>query len=221
MERRFYFDSSYSIRRPKIKFEESHEERQFSYYLNEFGKNKKLPPGLELPALVALSYYPELREVEIEFVIKGSKHISSAKPKPFSIIKQGEKRTYQVIISDDIKEELKPILLRNLTFNCQIGVLGHELGHISDYIEKNSLEVVLDGLSYGIDSEKKKMEKKTDAITIKHKLGYQILEYAQLIEKLKVKFPNEEYYSTYTNYYMSVGEIKAMIKEMPVYQGSL
>jgi hypothetical protein len=221
MERKFYFDSSYRIRRPKVKFDEKYEADLFNYYLNEYGHKKKLPNGFELPALVALSYYPELREIEIEFLAKESDHTSSAKPKPFSIIQKGEKRTYQVIVSDDIKDELKPILLKNLSFNCQIGVFGHEFGHIADYLEKNGLEVILDGLSYGIDSEKKKLEKKVDAITIEHKLAYQILEYAELIEKLKLQYPDEEYYKTYTDYYMSREEIKAMIKELPVYQITL
>jgi hypothetical protein len=221
MERKFYFDSSYQIRKPKVKFDHGEEAEKFNYYLNEFGKNKKLPEGFELPALVALSYYPELGEVEIQFVLKKSGHTSSAKPKPLSIIQKGEKRSYEVIISCDLKDELRPILLENLSFNCQVGVIGHELGHISDYVDKNSLEVILDGISYGIDSEKKKLEKKTDTITVEHKLAYQILEYAELIEKLKEQYPDEEYYKTYTDYYLSKEEIKIMIKEMPIYQITL
>ena len=38
-----------------------------------YGKNKRLPAAFELPALAALSHYPELANASIRFVVKKSK----------------------------------------------------------------------------------------------------------------------------------------------------
>ena len=48
---------------------ESQERGRLQQLLDEYGQSKFLPAGFELQALFALSHYPELKTVNIRFVI--------------------------------------------------------------------------------------------------------------------------------------------------------
>ncbi|RYD79470.1 MAG: hypothetical protein EOP53_09605 [Sphingobacteriales bacterium] len=204
--------------RPKKEFTQETEARKLEKLREKFGHNKKLPRGYELQALVALSYYPELANVAIEFVFKETDLTLSAKPTPATVFFPAKSRKYQVIISKKARSSKVPVMYKSLDFNMQVGVIGHELGHIADYLQKTSLTVIKDSLMYGISSFKRKMEKGTDKIAIKHGFAYQLLAYAKLVEKLKKEFPQEKYYADYTKYYMSAAEIQAKIEKLKIYQ---
>ena len=47
---------------------EADERQRYEALLNEYGSNKVLPPGYELQALLALSHYPELKDVRIRCI---------------------------------------------------------------------------------------------------------------------------------------------------------
>ncbi|MGZ5303315.1 MAG: hypothetical protein ACXWDO_04335 [Bacteroidia bacterium] len=203
--------------KPRKLFNEETEQANIEKLRSKFGHRKTLPRGYELPALIALCHYPELAFVAIDFIFKETDTILSSKPKPLSIFLPGRLRTYEVVISKKAKSSKEPVLLKNLDFNMQIGVIGHELGHISDYIRKSLFEIIRFSILYMMDSFKKKAEKRTDRITIKHGLGYQILSYAKLVEKLKKEYPDETYYQQYSKYYLSAAEIEARMGRMHIY----
>ena len=50
-------------------YEEIAEQQRYDQLLLEFGNNKELPPGYELQALLALSHYPELKDIKIRFIV--------------------------------------------------------------------------------------------------------------------------------------------------------
>ena len=52
---------------------ESEESGRLQQLLDEYGQNKSVPAGFELQALLALSHYPELKTVNICFLIGGVK----------------------------------------------------------------------------------------------------------------------------------------------------
>jgi hypothetical protein len=196
------------------------DQKKYEALKEEYGNNKKLPDGYELQALLALSHYPELRDVKIEFVFTASDRPLAAQPTNSSLVRSGPERTYEIIISKKAKSTLQPVLLRNLPFDTQVGVLGHELGHVLDFIHKTSVEAIGTGVGYISNSFKHHLESGIDLITIKHGLGHQILGYAELVVKLQKEFPEERYYQEYFKFYMSPGKIRAKIRQLKLYRGS-
>src|SRR6185436_15371262 len=83
----------------------------------EFGRYKKLPRGYGLQTLIALSKYPELKNVKINFTFMKSGYPLTARPEFLTVFRSPKKRTYQIAISTEINKERDALLLKNLPFN--------------------------------------------------------------------------------------------------------
>jgi hypothetical protein len=162
-----------------------------------YGHHKRLPTGYELPALTALSYYPELRHAHIRFVVKKADLPYASRPAYWSLITPFVRKRYVVTISDQSSALREPTLLKNLSLTSQIGALGHELGHTSWYLKTGKLKIIRAGLHYSDEKFKEKFEKMTDCIAIHHGLGSYILEWNQAVYSTKLKDGNRSkiYYS--------------------------
>src|SRR5437868_7803669 len=97
---------------------------EYNVLRQHVGKNKRIPPAYEKQVLIALSYFPELIDIEIEFRFKHTNTSFSTRPSIASVLKRSSQRKYIITISDSSKEKLVPLQLKNLDFNAQIGVLG-------------------------------------------------------------------------------------------------
>ena len=180
----------------------------------EFGKKKKLPRGYGLHALVALSHYPELKDISIEFVFKETDSTAFCRPVFSTLMFSAKERTYRVGISKKIRKDKEPVRFHNLSFSAQIGVIAHELGHVANFIEKSAFEMAEIGIKYIEDDVfKRSLEIGTDMKAIHHGFGYQLLEYATLIEELMIQYPDEPYYRTYFSFYMRPLEIMDAMDE--------
>ena len=144
---------------------------------------KKFPKELEKQVLTALSYYPELRETKIIFRRKKRKTPLTSRPRFFDIFKGKKKRAYVITISTKTKTAISPILFDNLSYNAQIGVLAHELGHIVTYKQKSSLEIM--GIAFKLLNPKfvDLFEYETDLIAIQHGMGYQLFGWSVFVRK--------------------------------------
>jgi hypothetical protein len=136
----------------------------------------------------ALLFYPELKNRKIKFRIKNVKSPLAARPTFWAIFQKPENRTYLITISNKTSAQFSPILLKNLSFNAQIGVLGHELSHIAFYNQQKGgyfIRLVFMQLSTkAMDT----FENDTDKRCIQHGLGYQLLSWStEVREKLKIK----------------------------------
>lgn len=149
----------------------------------QYASNKKFPREIEPQVLTALSYYPELKDIKIEFRIKKRNTPLTSRPRIFSVFRKKKNRKYIITISSESSDRLVPILFSNLPYNAQIGVLGHELAHIADYNTKNTFQLL--GLSFGMLSAKyvDKFEWNTDKRTIEHGLGYQLYAWSSYVRK--------------------------------------
>lgn len=150
--------------------------------------HKKLDTIFQIPIKAALLFYPELKTAKITFKIKKSKSPLSARPSIWAIFQKPEKRRYYVVISNCTHQRLTPILLKNLSLNAQIGVVGHELSHIADFHRRNGgyfLKLLIKHLSKkAID----RFENETDRRCIEHGLGYQLLAWStEVRQNLKIK----------------------------------
>jgi hypothetical protein len=152
------------------------------HLLNEFGKNKILIPQFALQTLIALSYFPELKNTSIKFIYKPAVSTLTTKPDFPSLILNGDKRTFTIIISDSSTGKVKPVILSKMDFNAQIGIIGHELSHVADFEQRSLLSLIGSGIGHIFSSRYiDRFEFRTDSICIAHGLGYQLLAWSTFI----------------------------------------
>jgi len=159
--------------------------------INDFNKadytsyetNKVIPKDIRPQILLALSYYPELKDVKIIFRFKKRTTPLTSRPRITHVFKRKKNRTHIITISTESSSHLSPILFKNLPFNAQVGVIGHELGHITQYINTNSWQLI--GLSFKLFNNKftDNFEYQTDFACIKHGLGHQLLDWSKFVRK--------------------------------------
>ena len=178
-----------------------------------FGENKKIPSDYELQSLLALSRYPELKEEKIEFVYATGSYTMAARPKITSVFTWGrKKRTYQIFINTISHKG--GLLLSEVPFNEQVGVIGHELAHILYYTKRSALRIILDGIAYSSKKFRSKFEKDTDIVAIHRGFGWQIYAFSNRVLSEK-KIP-EEYKKYKRKIYLSPEAVLDFIKEQEV-----
>ncbi len=167
-----------------------------------YGFKKTFLPGYELPAILALSCYPELDSISIELKSRKLNHFGNARPKMDFIFRNKENRHYIIIINKNAKDILG-FAFSDLPFNAQIGFFGHELAHITDYTGKNNFQMISFGVKYFF--MKKAVERYTDRIAIKHNLGRQIYDLRSFV--LNNQDIDEHYLKYKSNNYLDGEEI--------------
>ena len=136
----------------------------------------------------ALLFYPELKNSRIKFRIRNVKSPLAARPTFWAIFQKPKNRTYLITISKKTSERFTPILLKNLSFNAQIGVLGHELSHISFYNRQKGRYFIKLLFMQLNPKAMDNFENDTDRRCIAHGLGYQLLSWSEEVrEKLHIK----------------------------------
>lgn len=163
----------------------------------ESGNTKKIPKVIENEVLKALSFYPELQNVSIDFVFKQHirKSVMQAQPKIGSMFLGRKNRRYQINISALFKLTHTAIPIHQIPTDIMIGWVGHELGHIMDYEQRSIWGMIRFGVGYLLSPRYiKKAEKVADTFAVSHGLGYYIIEtknfilnHAELPEKYKRK----------------------------------
>lgn len=162
--------------------------------LNElYGKRKNLPKGYEIQALLALSHYPELKDVRVDFVLRKSNFPMQSLPRIKSMLRRKKKWVYRVLISTEgSNTHFDFVRLKNLPFDAQIAILGHELCHAVYYQNMNAFQMIKYAVCYSNSKFKNKNEQGTDIGLIRHGLGWQLLTYSK-----HVRTPKERFYPDY------------------------
>ncbi|HEY4785755.1 MAG TPA: hypothetical protein VIH57_06890 [Bacteroidales bacterium] len=160
---------------------------QVSFYKNRidslcsnYADNKNLNPTFELQTLIALSYYPELKGTKVRFIRKSINTTAACRPTWTFLFKRRNQRVYKIYINND-PEKIKGAMLEEIPFDAQIGLIGHELGHIVDYSGTSALGIIATGFRYLFISGRAKVEKRVDNITIAHHLGWQLYDFDDFI----------------------------------------
>ncbi len=194
---------------------------QYQILRKKYGYKKKLPKGFELQALIALSHYPQLKNIPIKFVVEPTLIPLASRPNPMSLLKPWQEREYLVVISSKSSiAALEPILLKNLSYNAQIGVLGHELAHTVFYLDKSSLKIVKIALSYPLPSYRIKFESDTDKRAIKHGLGWQLHQWSKETQASmgNSEQKDEKDKSTVEKSYLTPSQIISFMEKLPQYK---
>jgi hypothetical protein len=188
----------------------------------EYGENKTLIDQFGLQTLIALSYFPELKHTSIRFIYKSTRSPLTTRPLFPALLHKGRKRRFSITISDSSIAKLEPILLKSMDFNAQVGVLGHELSHVSDFSRRSFFSLMGSGISHVSSSYIDRFEFRTDSICIGHGLGYQLLSWSSFVRRTL----HSENYDGSDNIdmpvmnrerYMNPSTIKARIAKDPLY----
>lgn len=150
--------------------------------------NKQIDSTFRQQIIGALMFYPELKNIKIKFKIKKAITPLSARPSVWATFQKPKNRKYLIVISSASIGKLELILLKNLSFNAQVGVLGHEISHIADFNQRKGLYFIK--LLFMQFSRKAMdvFENNTDRRTIEHGLGYQLLAWStEVRQNLKIK----------------------------------
>ncbi len=134
----------------------------------------------ELAVFVALSYYPELKNTQIEFKEQKLRTTCNARPTIGStLFRKRAHRKYIIRINNSLYDSV--IQLKNAPLNAQIGLFGHELAHIKDYESRNFFKMI--GLLFARFSQKKlaNFEKEIDRMTITNGLGWQLFDWSDFV----------------------------------------
>lgn len=182
----------------------------------ELGANKSIPKEFEKQILTALSYYPELKDLHIEFIRSNIKTTMACRPTTASLTRRYN-REYVITIDND--NEGQGITLDDVPYNAQIGVIGHELGHILDYENRSSTNIASLGIDYATGHYPSNFEKGVDKLTIKRGLGWQLYDWSDFV--LNKSKASKEYKEFKRRTYLTPEEIKQQIEQNSFYGAAL
>ncbi|MDT7827799.1 hypothetical protein RQM65_03855 [Pricia sp. S334] len=173
-----------------------------------------VPESIEEEARIALSHYPELAKTPITFKFKKNIKKSTMQAQPLfgSLFTTRKKRKYVVLISEKIKISGKEYLTRDVPKNIMVGWLGHELGHIMDYQNRSSLNLVWFGFKYTFSgSYLKEAERAADTYAVSHGMASYIVDTKNFIlDNAEIQ---EKYKARIRKFYLSPEEIMVMVEE--------
>lgn len=173
----------------------------------DWGQHKEIPDQIELQTLFALSFYPELKKVPIRFQLRDLKTTMAARPTLTSTFRD-QNRSY-IIFIDNYCANHCGILLEQVPFNAQIGLIGHELAHIKYYEQRNAFQVIGLAATYSLHKKKEAYEKLTDGMTIEQGLGWQLWQWSHFVHH---ESDADKSYKDYkARYYLKPEEIAAQI----------
>lgn len=210
----YFFTQNYSYSQKPCRYiTETEFDGKKSDLLKMFGTNKMIHPDFETQILVALSYFPELKEKKINFIYSDINTTMQCRPTFFSVFKTRSNRLYTVYINNN--SNFKGVLLKDVPFNAQIGIIGHELCHILDYEKRSSLGLIKRGIDYFSHKSKKAFECEIDSLTIDKGLGWQLYDWAHFT--VSSDLVSEKYRIFKMQTYMGPISIESTIKNRTLY----
>jgi hypothetical protein len=151
----------------------------------EFSGQKTIPLKYEEPILKALSHYPELKDIPIHFKLKDKHPVPyGTTPAPSTIIKRAHKRTYTISLLEKATPPMEQALFRNLPEPAQLGVIGHELGHVLQFSRRSLPGMMKTALKLTTQEEMREMERGADIAAIEHGLGFELYTHARFIRSI-------------------------------------
>lgn len=181
--------------------------------LERFAVNKHIPDEIREVTLLALSHYPELIDVEIDFQfqhkIRGS--VMQAQPKVGSLLfNKKESRSYRVKISRHLELLDEWVPIEELPQQVLLGWIGHELGHIKDYLDRSMANMVAFGMRYVFSNDfVTHAEIAADTHSVANGLGKALIATKEFV--LNHDRLPESYKNKIRALYMSPGEILSLV----------
>ncbi|MDN3619176.1 hypothetical protein QWY81_06870 [Polaribacter undariae] len=173
-----------------------------------------IPKTIKDEVETALNYYPQLKNIHIEFKFKKNikKSTMQARPTFDSFFKLKKNRKFLILISEKFKISDKEFSTRDIPKDIFIGWIGHELGHIMDYQNRSKLNLIWFGLKYLFsDNHIVEAERAADGFAVKHKMESYIIKTKNFI--LNHADISEAYKNRIKRYYLSPEEIMVLVDD--------
>lgn len=170
-----------------------------------------------------LRFYPKMLVKNIVVKYNTSSTVVKTKPKFSSIFKMPAQRVYVVSFSKRTKTTLDSVLLDNLSFNSQLGLIANQVSQIDDMSTGGFFNFIGWYFKQLTHKGKKSVLNDSEEETVEVGLGYQLLSYnRECKEKLKIdNWTTIKGYTNYTKHYrnreMKPQIILNLINDMPVY----
>ena len=165
-------------------------------------KNKDIPKEIEDYILLALNFFPELKDTPIRFKIKKSLFYMESKPiVPFIFSKQ---RKYQINMNYRFKN-----LTSTLSPESVAALISHELAHVVDYEEMSVLDLIEFAIKYPFPRFRKQIELSNDIRCFCHGIGEYMLKY--LKETRGSKRVSKAVKKYRYKYYLREEEVKGLL----------
>lgn len=177
--------------------------------------NKIVPDEIWREAYVALSHYPELKDVPIEFRFKKKikKSFMQAQPVFSDLLKKRKNRGYIIYMNEKFNIEEEKIEVTSVPSEVLIGWLGHELGHVMDYRERHGIGLIWFGLKYLTSKNYiREAERAADTYAVNHGLGENIIATKDFI--LNQSRLSQTYKDRIKRLYLSQEEIMVLIDDI-------
>ncbi len=169
----------------------------------EFGQHKNFIDKVELPALIALSFFPELKNTHITFEYRKIKTTMSTRPHLNQFLMSN--RSYVIFINSHAKD-IGGVSFDELGLQEQIGIIAHELSHIVDYQKRKTFSMMKCGLYYSIFNHyHRTLERNTDMLVIQKGLAHQLYAFSNYV--LNKSSASPEYKEFKRKNYLSPEEI--------------
>ncbi|AUC85212.1 hypothetical protein CW731_07835 [Polaribacter sp. ALD11] len=173
-----------------------------------------IPKYIKEEVETALNYYPQLKNIHIEFKFKKNikKSTMQARPTFDSFFKSKKNRKFLILISEKFKISDKEFSTRDIPTDIFIGWIGHELGHVMDYQNRSKLNLIWFGIKYLFsDNHIVEAERAADGFAVKHRMESYILKTKNFI--LNHADISQEYKNRIKRYYLSPEEIMVLVED--------
>ena len=158
---------------------------------------KNVPEQFKKQFSFVCSHFHEIKGTNISLKFRPISMTMQARPNIWTVL--GGKREYFVFINTE--RDKNGLLLEDIPFNAQIGIIAHELCHIIDYHYKTNWEIVKTGLWYLKKRNQEHYEKAIDYLVIKKGFGHQLRDWSHFV--LNNDGLTDKYKKTKETYYLN------------------
>jgi len=142
-----------------------------------------IPLSWRAPISKALASYPELARTQIRFRMRHARSPLTTNRDWMAFLLHFGRQAYIVTISDRTVPALSPILFDSLDEGAKLGVIGHELSHVSNFSRRNLFGWLSLGFGHLSSRYLDRMEFATDSLCIAHGLGCALLDWSLFVRR--------------------------------------
>ncbi len=171
----------------------------------------KVPNDLKPSFGEAVSFFPDLKNTQIELKLASISSTMQAHPEITFRNLLSKKRKFIIKVNNDFKTN-KTLNYKELSNDILVGWIGHELSHIVDYQNRSFLSLIGLGINYYLSSSfRSEVENFADKSTVYRGLGKELL--SGVVYSIENTEISKEYQNKLVENYYSPKELKEIIAE--------